>query len=232
MYLLPEEHGFTEVYCCHCGKSHTIIKQCGKRYCPYCGHINRWRVRERLHQLFKLMKHRRGYRLKMLTLAKQNCTDLTEGVNDVIASFRRLRQTKFWNSHVVGGLFVVEITGEPGDWHPHLHCFIYSLRIRWDDIRDHWHRASNGGQSVWIANISNDKAIYYVTKYVTKPSTEPEYSQLLDDAMKGRRMFQRFGVFQQIKLPKRLTSKKCEACGHTDWITEYDLRRMTLKAPS
>lgn len=168
----------------------------------------------------------------MLTLAKQNCTDLQEGIDDIIKSFRRLRQTQFWNKHVIGGLFVIEITGSPGSWHPHLHCFIYSLRIRWDDIRDYWSRCSRGGQSVWIANVSHDKAIYYVTKYVTKPGSDPEYSQLLDHAMKGRRMFQRFGEFQDIKLPKHLTCRPCEKCGGDLWITEYDVKRAFDKIPT
>ena len=232
MYQSLEDHGFTQVFCCQCGHSHTIVKPCGHRYCPACGHINRWRVRERLHQVFKLYRHRQGYRLKMLTLAMANCKDLEEGLNDLIAGFRRMRQTKFWNRHVIGGLFVIEITGSPGSWHPHLHCFIYSFRIPWEQIRDCWSRSSKGGQSVWIANITNDLAIYYVTKYVTKPGTEPEYSWLLEKAVKGRRTFQRFGCLQKIKLPKRLSSKECENCGCSDWLTEWDFHRLHLPLPT
>ena len=168
----------------------------------------------------------------MLTLAMQNCNDLSGGLDALIAGFRRMRQTKFWNKHVIGGLFVIEITGSPGNWHPHLHCFIYSLRIPWEQIRDCWHRSSKGGQSVWIANITNDTAIHYVTKYVTKPGTDPEYAFLLEEAMKGRRTFQRFGTFQQIKLPKRLSSRKCEHCGYSDWLTEWDFRKLALKVPT
>jgi hypothetical protein len=231
MYLLPEEHNFIRVYCAHCGATHDVIRPCGQRFCPACGHISRWRVRERLHQIFQKMKKIPGYRLKMLTLSMSNCTDLTGGLNELIASFRRLRQSKLWRSKITGGLFVIEIQGEPGNWHPHIHSFIYSLRIEWRALRDQWHRASKGGLAVWIANITNDKAIYYVTKYVTKPGTDIEYASLIDAAMKGRRLFQRFGTFHHLKLPKRLSAKKCEKCGHSDWLTEWDFRKNSIPVP-
>lgn len=232
MYLSPEEHGFTTIICAHCGETHTIIKPCGYRFCPVCGHIRRWRIRERLHQMFKLMKHRKGYMLKMLTLSKQNCTNLKGGIDELISSFRRLRQTKLWHSHIEGGLFVIEVTGSPGSWHPHLHCFIYSLRIEWQAIRDTWFTCSKGGTAVYIKNISNDGAIYYVTKYVTKSEVDPGSVLLVDREMKGRRTFQRFGSFHKIKLPKYYTARKCEKCGHCDWLTEWDFRRLGLQVPT
>lgn len=231
MFLLPEQHNFTRVYCAKCGDEHIIIKPCGARFCPACGHISRWRVRERLHQLFKLMRHERGYRLKMLTLATKNCQNLEEGIDDLIASFRRLRQRKLWNQSIRGGIFVIEISGSPGSWHPHLHCFIYSLRIQWESLRDLWSSCSKGGQSVWIANISNNRAIYYVTKYVTKPGSDPEYAWTISQAMKGRRTFQRFGTFQKIKLPRYASGRECEVCGSNDWLTEWDLRKAGLPVP-
>lgn len=178
------------------------------------------------------MKHQPGYRLKMLTLSRQNCANLKEGLDELISSFRRLRQTKLWDSHIAGGLFVIEVTGEPGNWHPHIHSFIYSLRIEWEDLLRRWSKCSKGGTGVYIKNVSNDGAVYYVTKYITKPGAEPEYSFLLEDALKGRRMFQRFGSFHRVKLPKRLTARKCEKCGECDWLTEWDFRRAGLLAPS
>jgi predicted RNA-binding Zn-ribbon protein involved in translation (DUF1610 family) len=225
MYKSFEEHGYTTVYCAKCGEEHKIVQRCGYRYCPACGHITRWRVRERLHQLFKLYHRRRGYMLKMLTLSKQNCPDLKEGIDDLIASFRRIRQTKFWLRHVDGGLLVIEVKGRPGDWHPHIHAFIYSLRIPWQGILDRWSKASNGGQAVWITNISSDKAIYYVTKYVTKPSFGIADLDALETAMKGRRTFQRFGSFHKVKLPTYYTAKPCPICGNTTWLTEWEIAK-------
>lgn len=231
MYLLPEEHKFIDVYCAYCGNTHTVIKQCGRRFCPACAHITRWRVRERMHQLFKLMRHEKNYMLKMLTLSGPNCKNLEDGLNDLITGFRRMRQTKFWTRHVRGGLFCIEVTGEPGNWHPHIHAIVYSLRIPWQGLLDKWAKANPGARSVWIENVSNDGAIYYVTKYVTKPGSDPEYAFTIDEALKGRRLFQRFGSFQKIKLPKYYTARKCEKCGSSDWLTEWDFRKLALKCP-
>lgn len=225
MYLPVEEHEFITVYCAYCGNTHTAIKSCGKRFCPACGHINRWRVRERMHQIFQAMKHRKGYRLKMLTLSKQNCPNLKEGINDLIASFRRLRQRSYWIRNIAGGLFVIEVTGDPGNWHPHLHVFIYSRFVRWSDLHKHWQTASKGGLGVYIKNISNDTAIYYVTKYVTKSECDSTLLELIETSMKGRRLFQRFGEFQTIPLVKSLTGRICEKCGEAQWLTEYDIRK-------
>lgn len=231
MYLSAEEHEFTQIYCAHCGEKHVIVKPCGYRFCPVCGHIRRWRIRERLSQVFKLMKHRRGYMLKMLTLSSKNSTDLKRGIDELLSGFRRLRQSKLWDSHIAGGLFVLEIKGTEGDWHPHLHCFIYSLRIEWRSLRDQWFKASKGGSAVWIRNVSNNEAIYYVTKYVTKSDVDPGDMIIADKAMKGRRTFQRFGSFQKIKLPKYYTAAKCKNCGNCDWLTEWDFHRLGLQLP-
>lgn len=229
MYLSLEEHEFTQVYCGKCGDKHVIIKPCKYRYCPACGHISRWRVRERLHQVFKLMKHDHRYRLKMLTLSRQNMPVLKEAIDELTHSFRKLRQSQLWNQSIAGGLFVLEITGSPGSWHPHLHCFIYSLRIGWQPLRDRWSKASRGGTAVWIANVSNDQAIDYVTKYVTKFNSDPESAFIVEKGMKGRRMFQRFGSFHYLKLTPYLSGKKCDKCGCTSWVTEWDLVRLGIR---
>lgn len=225
MYLLPEAHKFITIYCSTCGKSHVIIQVCKNRYCPHCGHIRRWRSRERIRQVLQNHKKLSGYRLKMLTLAGKNCADLKPGLEHLVASFRRMRQSKFWRSHIVGGLFVIEITGSPGSWHPHIHAFIYSKRVPWDGLLAIWDKASSGGRSVWIANISNEKALYYVTKYVTKTGIPAILADELNDALQGKRLFQRFGNFQDVKIMLNLQGKKCTICGQDDWLTEFDINR-------
>lgn len=231
MYLLPEQHSFVTIYCTTCGKTHTIMQVCRFRYCPHCGVVRRWRARERLLQVLKAYKRVPGYRLKMLTLAMQNSSNLEQGINDLVASFRRMRQSKFWKSHVLGGLFVIEITGSPGNWHPHIHAFIYSTRIDWKSLLNIWSRSSKGGRSVWIANISNTNAVYYVTKYITKTSVPAPLADELNTALIGKRLFQRFGAFQKINLGPFITAKICDSCGENEWITDFDIRRFKKVHP-
>lgn len=231
MYLLPEQHRWVTIYCCKCGETHNIMQVCKDRYCPHCGHIRRWRSRERILQVLKQHKKASGYRLKMLTLASKNCEDLKTGLEHLVRSFRRMRQTKFWQSHILGGLFVIEITGAPGSWHPHLHVFIYAKRVPWHDLLAIWDKASGGGKSVWIVNISNEKAVYYVTKYVTKTGIIEPLAREMNDALRGKRLFQRFGTFQEVKLLGAMVGKKCSVCSCSDWISEFDLRKLSLRPP-
>ncbi len=225
MYLLPEQHNWVTIYCSTCGKSHHIMQVCKNRYCPFCGHVRRWRSRERILQVLKSHKKLSGYRLKMLTLSTSNCEDLEKGINHLIASFRRMRQSKFWKAHIVGGLFVIEIAGRPGSWHPHVHAFIYSKRIPWDGLMSVWNRASKGGRSVWIANISNNNAVFYVTKYITKSDIPAQLAEEMNTALAGKRLFQRFGSFQNVKILVSMSAKICGECGENDWISEFDLRK-------
>lgn len=226
MYILTEDHKFLTIYCCGCGHSHVIMQVCKDRYCPNCGHVRRWRSRARLRQVLNGYKYQPGYMLKMLTVSRQNCTDLEKGISELIASFRRLRQTKFWQAHVLGGLFVIEITGRKGSWHPHIHSFIYSKRIPWEQLRDTWTKSSKGGTATWITNISNDKALFYVTKYVTKTNIPQEDRAVASESISGRRMFQRFGTFASIVIDQRFMAKKCDKCNSETWINEYDVKHL------
>jgi hypothetical protein len=167
--------------------------------------------------------------LKMLTLSRQNHPNLEQGLDILIQSFRRLRHSKFWKKYVDGGVMVIEITGEPGNWHPHIHCFIYSKRISWDEILKHWKKASKGGCGVYIKNVSHHGAIHYVTKYVTKANTDNEFSDIFEMAMKGRRTFQRFGSFQKIKMVKYYSHRVCENCGCNEWLTEWDINKTEIQ---
>lgn len=227
MELSYELHNFLQIYCCNCGNTHVVMQVCKNRYCDHCGHVRRWRSRERLLQVIKGYRRHPGYMLKMLTVSMPNSADLETGIDQLISGFRRLRQSAFWKSHVLGGLFVIEITGQEGSWHPHIHAFIYSKRIPWHDLRDCWKRASRGGMATWIANISDKNAIYYVTKYVTKTSLSAESAQVANGLLQGRRLFQRFGSFTNFDIGKPLFAKDCADCGENIWINEYDIRYLS-----
>lgn len=225
-YLTLEQHGYISVDCVKCGHIHRAIRPCGLRFCPVCALKRRIRVRNHLHELFKLIKRRPGYRIKMLTLSTPNPEDLKKGVNDLIGSFRRLRQRQFWKKYVDGGLAVIEIKGRPGSWHPHLHVILYSKFLPWAEVRKHWEKVS-GGTAVWISNIPQGKAIYYVTKYVTKIDCPDIASEDPNIAMQGRHLFMKFGDWARIKLPIRKFLFICVNCGASDWLTEFDLRRLS-----
>lgn len=227
-YPTIEEHPFITIFCSKCGHSHKARQYCGNRFCPVCSRNRQIRVRGHLSELFKCYKHRPKYSLKMLTLSTANCKDLRKGVDHLISSFRRLRNAKKWGLYVDGGVCVVEIKGRPNSWHPHLHIIIYSKYLPWQWLQNQWLKCS-GGRAVWISQISKDKAIYYVTKYVTKIDMPDEAQDEPNTAMKGRRLFMKFGEFANLRVPVKKWLWICPVCQTSDFLTEFEIRRFSKK---
>lgn len=227
-YLTLEEHSFITLDCAQCGHTHRALQPCGLRFCPVCSIKRRIRVRNYLHELFRIVHQRPGQRLKMLTLSCQNTGDLRKGVDHLVKSFRKLRNRKFWNKYVSGGIAIIEIKGRPGNYHPHLHVLLYAKFLPWNEIRHHWERVSSG-TAVWISNIPKGKAIYYVTKYVTKLDMPDEAQEEPNEAMHGRHLFMKFGDWSQVKPLTREFLFTCTICGASDWIDEFTLRRCQRK---
>jgi hypothetical protein len=163
--------------------------------------------------------------LKMITLSKTNCRDLDSGVADLIRSFRRLRQRRLWKDHVDGGAVVIEIKGNPGFWHPHLHILCWSRWLPWLQLHAAWKSVSDG-LGCYIQNVGQDTAIRYVTKYVTKTDLPDRDQQAVGKVLIRYRLFQRFGSWHHIFIPKLKSDYPCPNCGESDWICDWQLDRI------
>lgn len=217
-------HGWRRIYCSHCGAFQDILVDCRKRFCPECSKRRSRRIRNRLQHLFIKNEKIPKAGLKMITLSTSNSSSLDEGIRHLIKSFRRLRQRVAWKQYVFGGAFVIEVKGRPGNWHPHIHAIVYSYYIPWARLRSAWRQAS-GGTAVWINKVDSDKALNYVTKYITKADVPPA---LLDDVGRSLarfRLFTRFGSWHNIVLPKLKYESPCKSCGHTVWVTDIQIER-------
>ncbi len=218
------DHRWRQVYCVFCGHTIRAIVDCGRRFCPFCSYRRACRIRPILAHLLKSSKNVPGARIKMLTVSVANCSDLDAGVRHLIKSFRRLRQRSVWKRHVFGGAFVIEITGKPGNWHPHIHVIMHSYYFPWSLLRAAWFDVS-GGAAVWIADVSDSKAKWYVTKYVTKPDVPAACLDVVSAALRRYRLFNRFGSWHNIALPRSLKVHPCPSCGRYDWMVDYEIDR-------
>jgi hypothetical protein len=223
-----QEHEWRTIYCRFCGHSIHVRVQCPNRFCPVCSRRRARRIRAALNLLFQKTKKIPSARFKMLTLSEPNCTELDVGIRSLVSSFRRLRQRSYWKNRVYGGAFVIEVTGRPNSWHPHLHIIMYSDRISWARLHRLWMKVSTG-RSVWITNISLEKAKMYITKYITKVDAPAALLEDISTAVRRFRLFTRFGEWHSIVLPKLPEEVRCERCGHTSWMIDLE---MTLRCRS
>lgn len=221
-------HEYRRVYCRKCGHCADVPKDCGHRFCPTCAKRRSYRVRNRLLFILDNNRPKPGYILKMITLSTRNCQSLEIGVRHLVKSFRRLRQRNIWKTHVDGGATIIEVTGEPGNWHPHLHILCWCRRIDWKSLKNSWTSVS-GGLGCYIINTSRKSACFYVTKYITKAEVPEGAWDKVGKILVKYRLFQRFGSWQGIKIPKKISDYPCPKCGCTvwvpDWMIEKALRR-------
>jgi len=207
-------HEFVRIECINCGKSFDVPVYCGDRFCPVCSVTRRLRVRSRLEFLVENVKAGSGYNFKHLTLTIKNQQNLSLMTSSIVKSFRKLRQTRSWKFHVKGGAFVIEITGNSGNWHVHLHVIIESKYYKWAEILALWKKLSSG-QGVYIQNIPKREIVRYLTKYISKTDTTPECREDINDALRGTRLFQPFGSWFAINKLYKKPPPQCPECHGT-----------------
>lgn len=215
-------HDFRTLTCAHCGHQIRVSIDCKFRFCEICAPRRAARIRRRLAWLIDKTQKIDNHRFKLITLSMANCSDVASGIKQLVSSFRRLRQRSLWKNHVAAGAFVIEITGRPGSWHPHIHAIVYSTYIPWRRLHQAWKRVSTGN-AVYISAVDSAKACAYITKYISKSSV-PEFAQpALSDDLRQFRLFQRFGLWHSLKVPRRLYDYPCEKCSQSDWLNDWAL---------
>lgn len=213
-------HEYRNILCMSCGHVLTIPVYCGDRFCPICSSGRAKRIRAKLAFCVARQRRTTGCTFKHLTLTIKNSDNLPSMVKHLVASFRRLRQRAVWKKTVIGGAFVVEVTGGKGNWHAHIHCLMYSYYFPWEKILKAWRKVS-GGQHMRI-NMMNPKACAaYLTKYVTKEvDWSPEDRRIVSDTLKGYRLFNPFGSWYKLSAEYKPEPCGCPKCGGHSWISK------------
>lgn len=224
--LTDSHHAYITIYCDSCGHSHRVRVDCGFRFCPECSIPRGARIRRRLKYIMDNYPPPPGNRLRMITLSTRNCQNLGLGIKHLVASFRKLRQQKFWKKYCSGGATIIEITGKKGDYHPHLHILCYCNYISWKDMAKRWKDIS-GGTGCHYLDVPKDKALAYVTKYVTKSEVPEGDLHDISDEIKKYRLFQRFGLWHSFVIPKLKVDYACPDCHGVGWITDWELDKLS-----
>lgn len=213
------DHAYHTIVCAHCAYSFPVPVYCGNRFCPICGARRRRACREKLDHVVKSINSPPDTRLRFITLTIPNVADPALGVRTLIDSFRRLRQRNFWKSRVDGGVFVLELTGAPGNWNVHIHALVSSRWIPVKELSRHWSKVSPG-RIVDIRFVPVKQIKNYLTKYITKSILPEKHQQEASDALKGTRMFQFFGDWYGLANEIKKISYECPKCGSRAWLIE------------
>jgi len=213
-----ENHAFRTVICTSCGTAIRVPVYCGDRFCPICSVGRLSRVRNRIKFLLQHYSHLAGYGIKHLTLTVRNQSKLQRMIKHIIASFRRLRQRAYWKNHVDGGVYVVEITGRPGNWHAHIHAIINASFMPYDTLKAAWLKVS-GSPGLFIQMVPPNAAANYLTKYLTKQDGMPvQVSLEINQSIKGMRWFSPFGSWYKINCTYVKPIHRCKVCGNDKFV--------------
>lgn len=204
-------HDFLTIYCQDCLHEHPVPVYCGDRFCPICTRQVRARTRRRLDWIIDHVPEMVGYRWYMITLSEPNCSDIREGLKSLIASFRRLRSRQYWMNKIFGGIYVIEIKGRPGNWHPHIHAVIYSRWLYYPAMIRQWQKCSKG-TACWIDKIPTKEVTRYITKYMSKPDVPDAVMNGINQGLKGTRWLSPFGQCHNIKFPQPKHKSACPEC--------------------
>lgn len=206
------EHLYKSIVCEHCGELIRVPVYCGNRFCPLCSLSRNYRVQKKIQYLLSRAVYPPGYFLGLITVSLPNCLSLGEGIGKLQKSFRRLRQSKLWKKSIRGGLYVIEISGSPGSWHPHIHALVEQKFISWKTFKNRW-QVISGGSAFHVKKIPSGAAERYITKYISKPATRDEDLIAVAAALRHVRLFQPFGLWHGVLGKWAPLPRPCPKCG-------------------
>jgi len=219
------QHEYKTFFCSGCGYEVRAPVYCKNRFCSVCGRLRAKALRLRMQQLLTAVRPGPGETYKAITLHVRNQASLSGMVHFLNKAFRKLRSRALWRHNVSGGCFVVEITGQPGFWHAHIHIICLSRYIPWDHLLSEW-RFLVGAGGIYIQKIKSQAILGYLTSYLTKGCQNIEQQQEISDELKNYRLFNVFGIWFKCLTKKKKKKFPCPKCGHLCWLPEWVINRM------
>lgn len=193
---------------------------CKNRYCPIC----QWRKSRKTFALAvniqNKIEEKGNFQFLFLTLTLKNSKNLSQGIDHILQSFKRLQDTKRFRRIVKGFIRTLEITynQKTKEWHPHIHSIIAvdnnyftekELYTDYEQWRALWKTVAHVDYfpQCNIQKINEEeraKAIAEISKYMVKPidleiskESEEIYTHLLKSTF-GRRLSSAGGIYKEV----------------------------------
>lgn len=168
-------------------------------------------------------------RVRFVTLTmRQQHRPLSESIDALYNSFRKLQRLKQWRQRVKAGVGFLELKykEQSGLWNVHLHLLVTGKFIPKRELSAWWHKVTGDSMIVKVKLPGDGEGVTrYVTKYASKPlnSSYLHVPHALDEAIaavKGRRMCTTFGGWRGVLLVDHPNEEAWENLGPLDtWIT-------------
>lgn len=182
-----------------------ISNTCRHRACDPCNVARRQQLVDRV--VLAVAEAKLDVRHVTLTLKCQP-VGLKSQVDRLYASFRRMRDNKFWREHVPGGIafFETKLGKNTHDWHVHFHIICETSWLDHKRLCEEWHKVTGDSFITYVEPIGNpQRRALYVTKYATKPldqtvTNSPAHLDEAQEVLKGRRLFFTFGTWKKLQV--------------------------------
>jgi hypothetical protein len=180
-----------------------VESRCRHRACPRC---SARRARALTPRLMNMVRTMDDPKFLTLTVRASN-RPLKECIAHLRAAFTRLRASKFWRTHVRGGVGTLEakIGQHSGHWHPHFHLIIDAKYMKLPSLRAAWKQASRDSEICCVKKVYGIEGIArYLMGYVVKGSNAeklpdwalPEWLE----GMRSQRTLATFGSMHGVKI--------------------------------
>ncbi len=182
------------------GRFEVRANGCNQRVCPKCRYARSAKWGRSIENLLGEVKPLE-WRFLTLTL-KHSPTPLFQQLDRLQASFRKLRQRKFWKSCADGGVAVIEVTFNvaTNEWHPHLHILVKGVFIDMFELSRQWRDITGDSFIIKPVEVEDGpRAAHYLAKYLGKaPGLSKAKEPIFKTGewiigMKNRKMMYRFG---------------------------------------
>lgn len=185
------------------GSVSLALRCCRDRLCPRCQRARGLELASRIRTLISRMNAPRFVTLTM----KHRPETLRESHDRLQKAFRKLRKEPLFQTCVVSGLYVVEITRNDATqrWHTHLHLVVDGSFIPQKSLSAAWKRSTGDSEIVDVRAVHDRKNVAsYIANYVAKPQALHTWKAdaILEfaDHMHGRRMVATFGRCHAINI--------------------------------
>lgn len=209
----------------HPDRYKVALQVCHDRWCTPCNRAKAARVvanvRSRLDSP--------PYRHLTLTLRHRD-VPLSQQLDRLLTSFAALRRSRLWRDRTIGGAAFIELKVSRIDhlWHPHLHAILEGDYMPRPQLTALWQAITHDSRHVDIGEVENTrKAVYYITKYLTKAVSPAVYNHpdRLAEAVKAlahRRLMLTFGTWRSWPL--------CAAPSDGNWQLYTNLDTVIINA--